>query len=230
MRIKYTIFMAKARSIIKLSGTIGDITFVDSKAYGFHSRKKRTKWEKSAGMIASSTNQSVANLMAKIIFDAANEFAPGFKDGKFWSRLVSVFRQQAKAAMPFSYAGFHQMEMRPDYPSSKHGRFMIADGSRNQTPETSIAKLSLNYQVYNDVDLQLSLLRIVSDETLLIPITREASTMIIPAGEKMGSLDLDFAPLAEGFQALYVLKCEQMEDGKVTGLLKGMSVCFLKAL
>jgi hypothetical protein len=62
--------MAKARSIIKLSGTIGDITFVDSMAYGFHGRKKRTVWEKSEGMISSSTSQTQANLMAKIIFDA----------------------------------------------------------------------------------------------------------------------------------------------------------------
>lgn len=214
--------MAKARSIIKLSGTIGDITFVDSKAYGFHSRKKRTIWEKSDGMISSSTNQSQANLMAKIIFDAINEFAPGFKNGQFWSRLVSVFRQQKKADESYNYARFKGMEMRLDYPTSKQGVFSL---SKNKDES-----INLNYYLNNTTGYQLSILRIATDETLLVPFSIEKLEVEIKDGEKTGDLKLEFSALPECAQVLYVLQCEQFKDGKSTGLMKGKSVVFLKGI
>ncbi|MFD0940186.1 hypothetical protein [Pedobacter boryungensis] len=216
--------MAKARSVIKLSGTIGDITFVDSQAYGFHGRKKRTVWEKSDGMVASSTNQAQANLMAKIIFDAVNEFAPGFKNGKFWSRLVSVFRQQKKANEVYNYAGFDGMEMRLDYPISKKGRFTL-----NHKNENAKHTLTLNYYLNIISSYKLSILRIATDETLLVPIAIEKLEGETKEGEKNGSLDFQFPPLPENAQVLYVLQCEQLKNGKTTGLMNGKSVVFLKA-
>ncbi|MFA6275400.1 MAG: hypothetical protein WC622_01550 [Pedobacter sp.] len=215
--------MAKARSIIKLSGTIGDITFVDSNAYGFHGRKKRTIWEKSEGMISSSTNQTQANLMAKIIFDAVNELAPGFKNGKFWSRLVSVFRQQKKANQVYNYAGFNGMEMRLDYPSSRKGRFTL-----HHQKEKAEHSLELTYYLKNTEGYKLSLLRIASDETLLNPFSIEKLEGETKEGEKTGTLHFQFTALPESAQLLYVLQCEQLINGKPTALISGKSVVFLK--
>jgi hypothetical protein len=224
MVFKYTFFMAKARSIIKLSGTIGDVTFVDSSAYGFHGRKKRSIWEKSEGMISSSTSQTQANLMAKIIFDAVNEFAPGFKNGKFWSRLVSVFRQQKKADEVYNYAGFNGIEMRLDYPSSKQGRFTLHHKNETTFPPA----VDLNYYLNNIAGYKLSLLRIATDETLLIPISMEKLEAEIKEGEKTGVLQFQFTALPEGAQLLYVLQCEWLKNGIPTGLIAGKSVIFLK--
>jgi hypothetical protein len=218
--------MAKARSIIRLSGTIGDITFVDSKAYGFHSRKKREFWEKSDGMIASSNNQSEANLMAKIIFNAVNEFAPGFKNGQFWSRLVSVFRQQKKTGENYNYAGFKGMEMRLDYPTSKQGRFLLFGNKNDGTKNDAI---KLNYYLNHTTGYRLSILRIAADETLLVPFSIERLDAEIKDGEKSGDSIFEFTALPEGAQALFVLQCDQFKDGRSTGLLKGKSVVFLKA-
>jgi len=216
--------MAKARSIIKLSGTIGDTTFVDSNAYGFHGRKKRTVWEKSEGMISSSTNQTQANLMAKIIFDAVNEFAPGFKNGKFWSRLVSLLRQQKKANQVYNYDGFNGMEMRLDYPSSKKGRFTL-----HHKNEEAKCALDLTYYLNKTAGYKLSLLRIATDETLLIPYAIETLEGETKEGEKIGTLHFQFTALPENVQVLYVLHCEQLKNGKPTGLISGKSVVFLKA-
>ncbi|TKC12809.1 hypothetical protein FA048_04110 [Pedobacter polaris] len=216
--------MAKARSIVKLSGTLGDVTFVDSKAYGFHSRGKRTVWEKSDGMIASSSNQTEANLMAKIIFDAVNELAPNFKDGKFWSRLVSVFRQQKKAGIAYNYEGFNHFDMRIDYPASAHGRFSVSTTNTADKPSPDVM---LNYYLNKNMDYKLSILRIAADATLLNAYPSEVIEIAI-AGEKTGEVSYGFSALPADTKALYVLKCEQSVNGKVTGLLKGQSVQFLK--
>lgn len=61
--------MAKVRSILKLSGTLSKLTFVDSKAYGPHVRAERgsnTEISLAEGMKKSSVVQTQVNLMAKL--------------------------------------------------------------------------------------------------------------------------------------------------------------------
>jgi len=70
---------------------------VDSRAYGRHLRAKRgthtplvvTDAMRKAGELLKSANQ-----YAKVIFDAFRPFCKNIKDGKLWSRLVSLFRKQ----------------------------------------------------------------------------------------------------------------------------------------
>jgi len=162
--------------------------------------------------------------MAKIIFDAVNEFAPGFKNGKFWSRLVSVFRQQKKDNQVYNYVGFNGMEMRLDYPSTKKGRFMVHHKNEKTNPS-----LELSYHLNNTAGYKLSLLRIATDETLLIPYTIETLEGEAKEGEKTGTLHFQFTTLPENAQFLYVLYCEQLKNGKPIGLISGKSVVFLKA-
>ena len=218
LEIKYSNFMAKVRSILKLSGTIGEVTFVDSAAYGPHSRAKRgsiTPITLAEGMKISSSNLNEANLRAKIIFDAVNEFAPGFKDGKFWSRLISIFRKQKKEGKMYNYTDFGVIEMRHDYSTSRQGNFAL--GKKGEA-------LVLNYSLKVDTGYHLSMLRIATNEDLLIPYPKEIMETIVQPGQQSGIVQFDFSELPKGTPILYALKCERLKNGKLAGLLSGKSV------
>ncbi|RYF14535.1 MAG: hypothetical protein EOO42_17805 [Flavobacteriales bacterium] len=213
--------MAKVRSIIKLSGTLSDMTFVDSKAYGAHVRAKRgtyTPISLAEGMLKSAEVQQQVNLMAKILFDAVIAFVPGFKDGKFWTRLLSVFRKQQKAGKIYSYKDFDLMEMRLEYPTSKHGYFkLVVEGPH---------KVHLHYQVAKEQNYLLSLLRVASDDNLLTPYPEEVLEVVVAYQVGMAVISLVFSDLPIGANVLWVLHCEQMIDDQPAGLLKSRGVKF----
>ncbi|RYE59614.1 MAG: hypothetical protein EOP48_00250 [Sphingobacteriales bacterium] len=214
--------MAKAKKKFKLSRTINGITFVSSRAYQPHLRAARgtyTPIELSEGMKKSSAEQTQANLMAKIVFDAVNNFAPNFKDGKFWSRLVSAFRCHVKGKNSNGYMFLEGMQVRIDYPSSKQGSFTLRDEP---------GMLMFNYSLKVDTDYCLSVLRIATDELMSIPYPEDRVTIEISKDEPEGNVQLNFAPLASGAQILYVIKCEQVVNGKIEGLLSQKSVSFLR--
>lgn len=216
--------MAKVRSILSLSGTLSGMTFVDSKAYGAHARAKRGTHKPitlAAGMKESAVVQTQVNLMAKIIFDAVKEFMPGFKDGKLWARLLSVFRQQKKAGKSFHYGDFNSKEIRVDYPTSKHGSFRLAKDQDKG--------LLLHYLLHKEEHYRLRLLRIAADETLLQAYPYETLTVDINSGTKIGEFHFDFSALPAGANILYVLHCERLIKGEPTGLLKGKGLRFLTA-
>ncbi len=211
--------MGKKQSNKKLNGMEPSVTLVKSKAYGEHTRAMRgtyTDITLAEGMKASSSDQTQANLMAKVIFDAVNEFAQGFKDGKFWSRLVSVFRQQKKLGMEYNYdfAGF---EVRLDYPLNSHGRFSLSGSG---------CRVTVNYHFYKNKAYHLSMLRIAAKGSLLTPYPHEIMEFEVQAGETKGLVQFDFSFLPEGTPVLYALKCEQLEKGELSGLLKGKGVRF----
>ena len=213
--------MAKVRSIIKLSGTLSDMTFVDSKAYGAHARAKRgtyTPISLSEGMQKSAEVQKQVNLMAKIIFDAVNGFVPGFKDGKFWARLLSVFRKQQKADKIYSYKDFDLMEMRLEYPTSKHGYFRLVV----EAPH----KVQLHYQLAKEKNYRLSLLRVASDDTLLTPYPPEVVEVVVAYQGGTEVVPLGFSDLPGDANVLWVLHCEQLIDDQPAGLLKSRGVKF----
>lgn len=90
--------MAKLNNIVtrKLSGTLDDLTFVDSKAYGPHVRRKRGTDKEAVlneTMVESSNRLIHVNKIASLIFKSiSNEH----KDGKLWSRLLSKLRLQLR--------------------------------------------------------------------------------------------------------------------------------------
>lgn len=214
--------MAKTRSIIKFSGTLSGLTFVDSKTYGAHARAKRGTYKPvslNQGMKESGAAQKQVNLIAKVIFDAVKGFAPGFKDGKLWTRLLSVFRQQHKAGKSYSYHDLNTMEARNEYPSAKHGSFRITK-DQNQG-------LLLHYQLQKQDAYRLSLLRIATDESLLLLYPSETLTIDLKNETRTGQFHIDFSVLPANAQTLYVLHCEQLANGVPTGLLKSKGVRFL---
>ncbi len=212
--------MAKARSIIRIGGTIGEVTHVDSTAYGYHVRAKRgtyTEITLADGMKESSTEQARANLMAKLIFDSVNGFAPNFKDGKFWSRLVSVFRKQKKAGKRYGYADFEGMEVRVEYPTSAQGSFQLYAGN---------GKARLEYEFRKNSAYLVRVLRIAADETLLVPYPTEVIERVVDITERKGILPLAFSLLPVESAVVYVLQCEQLHKGKPAGILTGKAVRF----
>lgn len=103
--------MAKNTSVIfKLQGTIDNITFVDSKRYKKHTRRKRgtvkeatlnTVFEHNKGLISSVNDQ------AKLIFQPLKL---EHHDGSFWSRLIPLFMEEAKAGRTFPLTKLLKLE------------------------------------------------------------------------------------------------------------------------
>jgi len=197
--------MAKTKSI---NGTMLKMTHVESTAYGNHVRLKRgtlTPVILSNGMKTSAINQTRANLMAKVIFDAVTTFAPNFKDGKFWNRLVSNFRKQKKAGKAYTYQEFNSIEVRREYPLSNHGSF-------NLDIENGTALLHYNFT--NDEPYLLSVLRIAADDTLLFPYPQEIAEIRTTGEINSGTLRLNFTPLPNHKTTLYAVQAQQIVNGQ----------------
>ena len=90
--------MAKSDNLIthRLSGTLDNLTFVNSKAYGPHLRRKRGSKKKAVlnkAMKESRNKLLQVNKIASLIFKSiSNEH----KDGKLWPRLLSKLRLQLR--------------------------------------------------------------------------------------------------------------------------------------
>ncbi|RZK93157.1 MAG: hypothetical protein EOO98_00470 [Pedobacter sp.] len=213
--------MAKVRSIIKLSGTLADTTFVDSKAYGAHARAKRgtyTPITLADGMKQSAKAQIEVNQLAKIVFDQVNAFVPGFKNGKFWSRLLSVFRQQYKAGKAYNYQDFNQMEMRLDHPSSRQGSFRLTG--------INAEVLQLHYQLCKESTYQIRLLRIASDPKLQHLYATEMQSIVVTHSSATNTATVEFSAVPPDAHLLYVLHCDRLIDEQPSDLLKYQGVKF----
>lgn len=213
--------MAKVHSIIEFSGTMADVTFVNSKAYGTHARAKRgtyTPITLAEGMKKSGAVQTEVNQLAKIVFDVVNAFVPGFKDGKFWARILSLFRKQKKAGLAYHYHDFDLMEMRWDYPISKLGSFRLA--------KASAPLVQLHYQLADEKAYRIRLLRIVTDVTLLVTESIEMLTVNTVLGTNSDIIPFEFSEVPTGSNVLYALHCEELMGGMPAGLLKCQGLRF----
>ena len=91
--------MAKVNSLIKISGTLDDHTFVRSATYGDHVRRKRGSVKEALVNEAfrkSSEELRIATPYAKLIKDSVNPYLIYFRDWTLWSRLRSFFRKQIR--------------------------------------------------------------------------------------------------------------------------------------
>ena len=103
--------MAKLGGIFNLEGTFHGVTAVNSRAYGRHIRKARTKFTLGKEMKESSTVLKRANTLAKTFKDAIDPYRSDFRDGMLWQRLVSLFKvqQQEDGKMDFSPLKDHEL-------------------------------------------------------------------------------------------------------------------------
>ncbi len=133
--------MAKLRpSVIKLQGSILDVTVVHSKRYKRHVRARRgtyTPVTLNDKMKQSSTQLLSSNKPAKLIFDAVcNEH----KDGGLWTDLLSVFRKQLKEDKGFSFKGLLKLECSRQYSLDKvlHNQFSVEVDTKRKKMQVAV--------------------------------------------------------------------------------------------
>lgn len=90
--------MAKVNNLVTqgLKGTLDNMTFVNSKAYGDHVRRKRGTVKPAVlneAMVQSKDRLLQVNETARLIF---NSIRNEHKDGSLWTRILSALRRQLK--------------------------------------------------------------------------------------------------------------------------------------
>jgi len=111
--------MAKSNSVLNLQGTIKGLTFVNSRAYEPHVRKARSTAEVNSVFKENSRQMTDANKPARLVKNAIDVYRQDFKGGQLWQRLVSHFKKEVKAEMPFQVAALKGMEVNENFPLSR---------------------------------------------------------------------------------------------------------------
>ncbi|MEJ1241970.1 hypothetical protein WBG78_27740 [Chryseolinea sp. T2] len=89
--------MAKQDSLFKYQGTFRKVTQVNSKTWGEHLRAARGTYKKAElndAFKKSAAETPIANILAKTIKDLFLPHMNDFKDGRMWSRMLSIFKLQ----------------------------------------------------------------------------------------------------------------------------------------
>ncbi len=103
--------MAKSISPnFKFQGTVGTITFVDSAAYGHHPRAARGTYTEivvTDSMQKAMDRMDLCNQQAQPVYAALKS---EYHDGRFWSRLLSLFQQEKKAGRKMTVEALRNIE------------------------------------------------------------------------------------------------------------------------
>jgi hypothetical protein len=137
--------MAKSQSIIKLQGTIGGLTFVNSSAYGDHVRARRGTYKPAvvnARLKQEGKMTVMANVPAKIFKDAIDPYRGQFVGGTLWSRLVSFFRKQIKTEGTFDFSKLKRFEIHERYPLDS---FISAHSTVSTNKKKSKLEVEIRY-------------------------------------------------------------------------------------
>jgi hypothetical protein len=116
LKINKLLLMARNTSpIFKLQGTVDGLTFVKSRRYKPHTRRKRGTVKKVTLNPVFAQNKEhiiTVNDQAKLLFRALkNEH----HDGGFWSRLVSLFFQGTQGGRDFPLESLQRMEINEEH-------------------------------------------------------------------------------------------------------------------
>lgn len=116
--------MAKSKNaLIKLSGTLYDATFVDSKKYGRHVRSPRGTYKKAKvnHVLADNAKKTdLINSTAKVIHDHIKSIAGSFKQSDLWQdQLLSRMRKVNSTVLPDLLASVQGLEINGSYPLNR---------------------------------------------------------------------------------------------------------------
>jgi hypothetical protein len=221
--------MAKLEGLFKYDGTFQGVTTVNSRAYGKHIRKARTKFTLSKEMKESSLVMQKANRYAKGFKDAIDPYRRDFRDGMLWQRLVSLFKTelQEKGKTDFKRLEGHELNkihslswilMAKATVTQADGMLSVYVTSRHvKNPTRGLAD---GYQqtliiLYADSDLQF--------ETF-------AERAIISLNADPGEQTMHCAIPKTAKMAIVVLKCNFSKNEKPMDLQKGMGMRVLKVV
>jgi hypothetical protein len=119
--------MAKSKSIHDLQGSLGGLTFVNSRAYGKHVRAARGTYKKAKVNKAfkkQSRSLLKANIPAKIVRDAIKLYLDHLPAGTLWSRLVSMFDEQLKENRVIDFSKLGSFEVGKEH---SFDEFLVSD-------------------------------------------------------------------------------------------------------
>jgi hypothetical protein len=137
--------MAKSNSTHDLQGTIGGLTFVNSRAYGKHVRSARgTKKKAKVNKAFKKQSKKLlkANIPAKIVRDAVKLHLQDMPGGTLWKRLVSIFDKQLKAEGVVDFGKLTGLEVNKDHP---FGEFLAADVAVTPDKDKDNIRVAVSY-------------------------------------------------------------------------------------
>lgn len=114
--------MARPRGIIKLEGTIGGLTFVNSKRYKSHVRTARgTHKEASVNEVlqANSDNAKKVTFVASPILRELKAIERGFASGDLWPRMMGVMLKAKSTSVADLLDCLQDMELNNGYSFAK---------------------------------------------------------------------------------------------------------------
>lgn len=95
--------MARPHGLIRYYGTEGNVTTVNSMAYGDHTRARRKPGMVNNVLQEETQRNVIVARIAKSIKDPLEPFRENFKDGTLWSRLQSLIRKQFRQHRTFDW-------------------------------------------------------------------------------------------------------------------------------
>lgn len=127
-------------SVIKMRGSIYDVTIVRSRRYKPHVRARRgtyTPVSINADLEQSKEQLLSSNKPAKLIFDAVRT---EHKDGGLWTDLLAVFRKQLKEDKGFSLKGLLKLECSRKYSLDKvlHHQFSVEVATKRKKMQVTV--------------------------------------------------------------------------------------------
>ena len=209
--------MARLNTIFKYDGTFNGVTSVRSKTYGDHVRAGRgTKkvaevndaFKESAGRLRE------VNQFAKVIKDALDLQREVFRDGTFWSRLLSLLRRELKETGKLSWQALEGFELM--------GRCSL--GGRFRT-SIDVDLPSGGISIHIDSQTSGAPEKVASDEyeeTVVVVflsekecIDREYHTVLLPVASPVDNEHSQTWPIPAGATtAVVVLGCSYFNKGK----------------
>jgi hypothetical protein len=211
--------MAKSNSVLKLQGTLSDLTFVNSPTYGNHVRAKRGTHkvaEVNEAFKHESKQLVSANLPAKIIKDAIEPYRRDFIDGQLWQRLVSKFRKQLKDYGKFDFGGMSGFEIHSRYTFE---RFVRPDAEIT-IKKKSILQVDIHFRhppiftSYEYIDgYQCILIGVFPDLKKRKSTSLSVSSPVIPLTEKVTPLTMRLKLPKGARDFVVLLKIEGTERG-----------------
>jgi hypothetical protein len=114
--------MARSKGLIKLEGTLGGLTFVNSKRYRDHVRTARgTHKEAKVNTVlqANSDNAKEVTFVASPVLKELKAIERGFASGDLWSRMMGAMLKTRSTAVADLLACIQGMELNDGYSFAK---------------------------------------------------------------------------------------------------------------
>jgi hypothetical protein len=226
--------MAKISSLFGLSGTIGNMTFVDSRAYKKHVRKKKGSHAINDALRKSCAELSAATPFAKRIKDSVNPYLTDFKDGELWTRLRSFVRTQLRAAGQVDYKQLEDMQFHKEHSlhSLLRGKIELSASSTEEELSVSLPLRSHPYfpvHYINAYRFTVVVVAISADGT-----STQTWDHVFPVtmlkGKAMGEQTLHFPVGKEMKSFIICLKCDGYQDAVIMNNLRTKGMAVLKVV